>query len=85
MKTKNIENQAEETTQENEVVPTGKSLNENFLSELQAPIWSVVSFEKIMHSSVNYDEAMQKMQELNEQKVSGLCIITDDAAQRLAG
>ncbi len=85
MKTKNIENQAEETTQENEVVPTEKSQNENFLSELQAPIWSVVSFEKIIHGSINYDAAVQKMQELNEQKVSGLCIITDDAAQRLAG
>ncbi len=73
MKTEETKNQTED------------SVNEIALSELHEPIWSVVSFEKVMHARLSYDEAVQKLQELTRQKVSGLCIITDNAAQKIAG
>ncbi|MGI8669414.1 MAG: hypothetical protein ACR2J3_06120 [Aridibacter sp.] len=84
MKTENIENQAEENIQESQIIQTEESPNENFLSELHAPVWAVVSFEKVVEGNLTYDKAVRKMQELIEQKVSGLCIITENAAQKIA-
>ena len=53
-------------------------------SELDAPHWSVVSFEAVAISGVSYSEAVRGMENLSKQKVSGLCIITDDAAARIS-
>jgi hypothetical protein len=47
------------------------------------PQWSVVSFEKSVASNLTYDKAIEKLNELAAQKISGLCIITDEAAERL--
>jgi hypothetical protein len=52
-------------------------------SELDMPIWSVVSFDRCEASGLTYSEAAQKLAELDSQKVSGLCIITDEAASRV--
>jgi hypothetical protein len=52
-------------------------------SELEQPIWSVVSFERAEASGLTYAEAAKKLSELEQQKVSGLCIITDEAAARV--
>lgn len=57
--------------------------NEDFLSELIAPQWSVVSFESCMASNLTYDEALKKIKQLQARKVPGLCIITDEAAERI--
>lgn len=54
-----------------------------FSSELSAQRWSVVTFEKCAAKNLSYFEAAEKIRELNRQNVSGLCIITDEAAQRL--
>ncbi len=43
-----------------------------------------MSFEKVVEGNLTYDEAVQKMQKLIEQKVSGLCIITAEAAKKIA-
>lgn len=51
-------------------------------SELDAPIWSVVSFERTEASHLSYSDAAAKLAELESQHVSGLCIVTDDAAAR---
>lgn len=51
--------------------------------ELTEPVWSVVTFEKCVAKNLKYDEAFQKMLELNEQKIAGLCIVTDEAAARI--
>jgi len=56
---------------------------EMFLSELAALSWSVVSFEKCEADNLTYEQAEEKMRELAALKVSGLCIITDEAAGRL--
>ena len=55
------------------------------LSELRAPVWSVVSFEKCEAGGLTYAEAEQKLSELEAQKVSGLCIVTDEVAARISG
>lgn len=57
--------------------------NENFPSELRESIWSVVSFEKCEASGLTYAEAEQKIKELETRNVSGLCIVTDEAADRI--
>jgi len=51
-------------------------------SELDAPIWAVVSFERTEASHLNYADAAAKLADLEEQHVAGLCIVTDDAAAR---
>lgn len=52
-------------------------------SEIVAPRWSVVSFETTAASSLTYDEAAKLLKELNKQKISGLCIVTDESAARM--
>lgn len=53
-------------------------------SELLEPRWSVISFEKCEASGLPYSAALQKMAELESNKISGLCIVTDEAAERTA-
>lgn len=57
---------------------------EMFLSELAAMSWSVISFDKREAKNLTYEQAEEKIQELLAQKVSGLCIITDEAAERIS-
>ena len=52
-------------------------------SELESPIWSVISFERCEASGLTYSEAADKIRELEFQKVSGLCIVTTEAASRV--
>ena len=52
-------------------------------SELDQPAWSVISFEKCEASGLTYPQAMNKLAELESQKASGLCIVTDEAARRV--
>ena len=56
---------------------------EMFLSELAALCWSVVSFDKCEAKNLTYGQAEQKMRDLSAQKVSGLCIVTDETAERI--
>lgn len=58
---------------------------EEFPAELREPFWSVISFEKAEASGLTYAEAEQKLAELEAQKVSGLCIVTDEVAARISG
>lgn len=52
--------------------------------ELDEPVWSVVSFEKCEAHSLTYDQAAALLSELDARGVTGLCIITDDAALRVS-
>ena len=52
--------------------------------ELSEPRWSVVSFDNCEASNLTYEQAARKLSELAAQKVSGLCIVTDEAAARIA-
>ncbi len=52
-------------------------------NELSNPRWSVVSFEARAAGNLTYEQATEKLAELAARKVSGLCIITDEAAARI--
>ena len=58
--------------------------NTELTSELREPSWSVVSFETRVAKNLSYEEAEQKIAELENQKISGLCLITDEAAERIS-
>ncbi len=55
----------------------------DFSSEVNEPRWSVVSFEKCAAKNLTYAAAVEKLKQLAAEKVSGLCIITDEAAARI--
>lgn len=69
-----------QTGQEEKVLMEEKELT----SELQQQKWSVVSFESVAVRNLTYDEARVWLEKLEKQKISGLCIITDEAAERMA-
>ena len=48
--------------------------------ELDEPRWSVISFDRREGGSLTYDQAAMLMEQLNATGVSGLCIVTDQAA-----
>lgn len=68
-----------------EVAPTDEIESETPLpSELVEPIWSVVTYETVAATGLTYDEAEKLSEKLKTEKVSGLCIITDEAANRIS-
>ncbi|MGI8882972.1 MAG: hypothetical protein ACR2IA_01845 [Pyrinomonadaceae bacterium] len=71
--------------QKEETAAEAISSGDNFINELREPRWSVVSFEKCAAKNLTYDEAVRNIAELEKQRVSGLCLITDDAAKRISG
>jgi hypothetical protein len=52
-------------------------------SELDMPIWSVVSFDVCEASGLTYHAAVKMMSEKESAGVYGLCIVTDEAAARV--
>jgi hypothetical protein len=52
------------------------------MSELREQRWSVVSERGCEASGVNYDEAAVLVRRLRDDKIHGLCIISDEAARR---
>ncbi|MCA1623347.1 MAG: hypothetical protein LC768_06555 [Acidobacteria bacterium] len=78
MKNKKVKLKETSASQESDVVAI-----ETIPSELNEPRWSVVSFEKYLAKNLTYNEAIKKINKLKKQNVSGLCIITDEAAERI--
>ncbi|HEY0097660.1 MAG TPA: hypothetical protein VGB76_01790 [Pyrinomonadaceae bacterium] len=52
------------------------------MSELREQRWSVVSERGCEASGVNYEAAAALVRRLREDKVHGLCIVSDEAARR---
>ena len=74
-----------ETTPENDENAAETDFTDiNIQSELRQPVWSVVSFEQCVAKNLTYGEAERKIAELDERGVSGLCLVTDAAAERIA-
>lgn len=69
--------------QENKKSKKSRVSGRNAPSELNEPRWSVVSFEARAAGNLIYAQATEKLAELAALKVSGLCIITDEAAARI--
>ena len=52
-------------------------------SELDEPIWSLISFERVESTNLRYEEAARLLSELDQRRVPGLCIVTNNAASRI--
>jgi hypothetical protein len=61
-----------------------EKMNGQKSSEFDAPRWSVLSFEKCERNNLSYEEAQRFVAEMSD-KFSGLCIVTDEAANRMCG
>ncbi len=61
-----------------------KKQAETVRSELDLPQWSVVSFDACEASGLTYHAAAMLMAEKEAASVYGLCIITDEAADRIS-
>ena len=55
------------------------------LNELEQPRWSVVSFDQMEAGGLTHLQASKLMAELDSHGVAGLCIVTDEAAERMKG
>jgi hypothetical protein len=54
------------------------------MSELNEQLWAVLSERGCEAHGLNYNDAHLLLRALMREKISGLCIITDDAGQRVA-
>jgi hypothetical protein len=52
--------------------------------DIEQPIWSVVSFERVESSGLTYMQAAELIDKLETNNVAGLCIVTDAAASHIA-
>lgn len=52
------------------------------MSELNEPVWSVISERGVEASNLTYDRARELEKKLMGEKVYGCAIVTDEAARR---
>ncbi|MFN6962356.1 MAG: hypothetical protein ACK4S4_01185 [Pyrinomonadaceae bacterium] len=52
-------------------------------SELEQPLWAVISFARREAADLTYTEAERILAELDAAGVTGLCIVTSEAASRV--
>ncbi len=55
-----------------------------FSSELDFPCWSIATFEGVAARGLSYEKALKRIKRLNKKGISGLCIVTDEAAKRIS-
>lgn len=51
--------------------------------ELLEPRWAVVSFDRCEAIDLTYADAVKRMEELESRSVAGLCIVTNETAERM--
>ncbi|MEZ5346443.1 MAG: hypothetical protein R2681_18675 [Pyrinomonadaceae bacterium] len=79
-----VNNEDSEAAHNSEVAPAENESPKTTGSELSQKIWSVVTFDGLAASGITYQEALEKMAVLTGENVSGLCIVTDEAAARIS-
>lgn len=86
MTKKKAKNSDEATNSQSEEITSSESnvSGANFTGELNQPFWSVVNFYGRIAINLTYAEAERRIAELQNQNISGLCIITDEAAERIS-
>jgi hypothetical protein len=72
-----------ETEAAQKVAPAGEVTVEDSAGELNQARWSVVSFDKREAGGLTYAQAEQLMDDLLGRSVYGLCIVTDEAAEKV--
>lgn len=80
MELKDGENQTEQASGTPEIGAEGENLSD----ELNASQWSVMSFDDVAVRGLSYEEAVRWLAKLRSQNVHGLCIVTDEAANRFS-
>lgn len=60
-----------------------KQSPEDETSLIRQNVWSVVSFDGRLASGLTYDEALAEVEKRKRENLPGLCIITDEAAERM--
>ena len=83
MSAKKSKPESDATAQNDQAAPAEDEMVEELESDFTNNLWSVVTFEECAASGLTYPEAMAKMAELRTENVSGLCIVTDEAAARI--
>ena len=53
------------------------------LSELEQHRWAVISFERREGSGLTYPQATDLLRDLESRKVTGLAVVTDEAAAKI--
>jgi hypothetical protein len=53
------------------------------LSELEEPVWAVISFDRVEAGGLTHAEAVRLMSELDRAGIAGLCIVTEAVAERI--
>ena len=54
------------------------------VTELEDRRWAVISFDKVEGGNLTYEAASRLLADLDAKGVTGLCIVTDHVAARLA-
>lgn len=67
---------AEEEKSEQEV-------SEEETNDLREPLWAVIAFDGPVAKGLTYDEAMQRISEVSEEEKPGLCVVTNEVAERM--
>lgn len=52
-------------------------------SELETARWAVISFERCEATGLTYEQASEKLAELEKQSIAGLCVVTDETGARV--
>jgi hypothetical protein len=74
-----------ETEAAPKVAPADTVSIEDPASELTEARWSVVSFDKCEARGLTYPQAQAKLDELLARGVYGLCVVTDEVGNKVAG
>ena len=54
------------------------------VTELAEPGWAVISFDKVEGGNLSYEDASRLLADLDAKGITGLCVVTDTVAARLA-
>ncbi|MCO6509522.1 MAG: hypothetical protein J5I65_01910 [Aridibacter famidurans] len=52
-------------------------------NDLREPLWAVVAFDGAIAKGLTYDEAVGKIGEFSEDEKPGLCVVTNEVAERM--
>ncbi len=82
---KRMENQASNNYRETREieVESGSAFPMASDCELDDPRWSVISFTQVEAGGLTYKQAAALMSELDSYDAPGLCIVTDEVAERI--
>ncbi|MCS6873574.1 MAG: hypothetical protein RML33_01695 [Acidobacteriota bacterium] len=52
-------------------------------SELEKACWAVITFDSVVAHHLTYEEALSWAERLERQMQNGVCIVTDEVAERI--